>query len=155
MYTLHWPTHLHHTTSTGPPVSNVHTTSAHPSPSHPIYRPTRLHHTTSTGPSISNVHPLLGPPVTTAIHLHSLSFIIFYIIHIPILIYNIYLQPIHVHRVHTTPSAHPYNMVQLLPWAHIGWPVPIGTLSTLAARLRRVNSLNGLNSPRYMRVLKN
>jgi hypothetical protein len=29
-------------------------------------------------------------------------------------------------------------MVQLSPWAHMGWPVPIGTLSCLAVRLRRV-----------------
>ena len=35
-------------------------------------------------------------------------------------------------------------MVQLPPWAKVGWPVSIGTLSTSAARLRRVNSLKGL-----------
>ncbi|KAG1825389.1 hypothetical protein EV424DRAFT_1602538 [Suillus variegatus] len=30
-------------------------------------------------------------------------------------------------------------MVQLCPWAHMGWPVPNGTLSHSAVRLRRVN----------------
>ncbi|KAG1725644.1 hypothetical protein EDB19DRAFT_1914960 [Suillus lakei] len=35
-------------------------------------------------------------------------------------------------------------MVQLLPWAHMGWPICIGTLSPLAVRLIQVNSLKGL-----------
>ncbi|KAG2065275.1 hypothetical protein BDR04DRAFT_1175545 [Suillus decipiens] len=35
-------------------------------------------------------------------------------------------------------------MVQLWPSAHVGWPVPNGTLSCSAGRLRQVNSLKGL-----------
>ncbi|KAG1830854.1 hypothetical protein EV424DRAFT_1343371 [Suillus variegatus] len=35
-------------------------------------------------------------------------------------------------------------MVQLLPWAHMGWPASIATLSPSAVRLIRVNSLKGL-----------
>ncbi|KAG2747598.1 hypothetical protein P692DRAFT_201806414 [Suillus brevipes Sb2] len=35
-------------------------------------------------------------------------------------------------------------MVHLLPWAHMGWPASMGTLSPLAVRLIWVNSLMGL-----------
>src|SRR6267154_3543325 len=98
----------------------------------PILWPTHLYHTPCLGPLVSIVPDLL-------------LFIISYIVHSYTTIYTIYPWPIPFPWVHTTPSAHSYFMVQLLPWAHMGWPVPIATLSRSAARLRWVNSLNGLN----------
>ena len=96
MYTIPWPTHLRCTLSLGPPVSDVHYPSAHPSPMYTIPRPTHLRCTLSLGPPICNVHyssahpspmdtipqpthlhhtPSLGPPVsiTHLIHYHLYS----------------------------------------------------------------------------------
>src|SRR5437588_9061 len=109
------------TPTLGPPISNTTIISAHPSPFYPIPGPIRLYLT---------LYPLLITTVTLNI--------------IYITFYTPYPWPSPFHRLHTTHSAHSYIMLQLLPSAHVGWPVTQGTLSPSAGRLRRVSSLNGL-----------
>ena len=140
-----------------------HSSSAHPSLLHPIpCQPTHLHCASLSGPPVSIApYPLSAhlPPLCliyrpTCLH-RTLPFIICYIVHCYTTIYTIYHRPIQLHQVHTTlgplvyirytpPSAHSSIMVQLLPWAHMGWPICIGTLSPLAVCLIWVNSLKGL-----------
>jgi hypothetical protein len=105
-----------------------------------IYWPTCLHCTLSiVGLLVSIVlHiPAHPSPSHTAIHnlLYSTS-LYYHLYYIP------WAHPVALDTHH--PPAHSSIMVQLLPWAHIGWPVSIGTLSPSAAHLRWVNSLNGL-----------
>src|ERR1700704_5780746 len=93
-------------TTLGPPISNATITLAHSSLLHLISRPIRFHHTLHS--------PLIPNTFYTPC-------------------YTLCLRPSPFHRVHTTHSAHPYLMLHLLPWAHIGWPVSLGTLSPSAA----------------------
>jgi hypothetical protein len=127
------------TTTLGPPITNVTITPAHPSLLHLRSRPIHLHFTLFLGPSVSIIHyPLL---ITTS----TLNTIY-------ITFYTTYPWPSPFHRAHTTHSAHSYIMLQLLPSAHVGWPVPQGTLSPSAGRLRRVSSLNGLGHHRKIDI---
>src|SRR5882757_2639525 len=103
------------------PFYRVQLHSAHPYLTHLMSRPIRLHHT---------LYSLFITTVTLNI--------------IYITFYTPYPWPSPCHRVHTIHSAHSYIMLQLLPSAHVGWPVPQGTLSPSAGRLRWVSSLNGL-----------
>jgi len=123
LYSVGGPIRLHCTRLMGPSVYMVLGWWAHPSTLHSVGGPIHLYCTQLVGPVISIIHTPLAHPS---------------------LMYTILHWPIPFHWVHTTHSAHPSIMVQLPPWAEVGWPVSIGTLSPLAARLRRVNSLKGL-----------
>jgi hypothetical protein len=121
--------------SYSPPISIApYQLLAHPSPLCLIYWPTRLHCTLSiVGPLVSIVlHiPAHPSPSHTAIHNLLYSTLLYYHLY-----YIPWAHPFALDTHH--PLAHPSIMVQLLPWAHMGWPVSIGTLSPLAVRLRRV-----------------
>ena len=101
----------------GPSVYMVLGWWAHPSTLHSVGGPIHLYCTQLVGPVISIIHTPLAHPS---------------------LMYTILHWPIPFHWVHTTHLAHSSIMVQLPLWAEVGWPISIGTLSPLAARLRQV-----------------
>src|SRR5882757_3762765 len=119
--------------STGPPICITHHAPAHPSP---------WNHCPPAHPSV--LHPVhwpksLGPSVS-----------IIYSIHYQYLVIHSYTTLYYIPPAHPFPSgthytpAHSSILLQFPPWAHMGWPVCLGTLSTSAGRLRRVSSLKGL-----------
>jgi len=141
LLTIHWPTRLHGTTFHWP--TCLHGTTFH--------WPTRLYHTPCPGPPVSVEQLPTSPPVCLApcslaqipwpIHLyhilHSLPIPSNTFLYYPILYttgpslsirYTLYSGP----------------LIYIATWAHMGWPVCLGTLSTSAGRLRRVSSLKGL-----------
>ena len=156
LYSVGGPIHLHGTRLVGPSIYLVLGWWAHPSTWHLVGGPIRLHGTRLVGPSIYMAlgwwaHPSALYSVGGPIHLYCTRFIgpsVFiahHSLHLLVIIdtflyYPLYYIPLahpFLSGTHYT-SAHSYIMVQLPPWAEVGWPVFIGTLSTLAGRLRQV-----------------
>src|SRR5882757_4425953 len=164
--TIHRPTHLHCSLSTGPPISmgqpstGLPVSMGQPSTGPPISMgqpstgpPVCITHHAPAHPSPWNNCPPAHPSVLHPVHWpKSLgpSISIIYSIHYQYLVIHSYTTLYYIPLAHPFPSgthytpAHSSILLQFPTWAHMGWPVCLGTLSTSAGCPRRVSSLEGL-----------
>src|SRR5882757_7716215 len=164
--TFHRPTRLYHTPCPGPPVSmgqpstGLPVSMGQPSTGPPVSLgqpspgpPVCITHHAPAHPSPWNNCPPAHPSVLHPVHWpKSLgpSVSIIYSIHYQYLVIHSYTTLYYIPSAHPFPSgthytpAHSSILLQFPPWAHMGWPICLGTLSTSAGHLRRVSSLKGL-----------